>query len=111
MTDVSLQIDPGELIFLSGRSGAGKSTLLKLIALIERPTLGQVFVDGRNIGRLPDRQIPRHRRQIGMVFQDHKLLEDRSIFENVALPMIKKQGMILRVIVQPPNPCRTVVTY
>ncbi len=68
LTDVSLQIDPGELIFLSGRSGAGKSTLLKLIALIERPTLGQVFVDGRNIGRLPDRQIPRHRRQIGNGF-------------------------------------------
>lgn len=88
LTNVSLQIDPGELIFLSGHSGAGKSTLLKLIALIERPTRGQVFVEGRNIGRLPDRQIPRHRRQIGMVFQDHKLLEDRSIFENVALPMI-----------------------
>ena len=88
LTDVSLQVDPGELIFLSGHSGAGKSTLLKLIALIERPTRGQVFIEGRNVGRLPDRQIPRHRRQIGMVFQDHKLLEDRSIFENVALPMI-----------------------
>ena len=88
LTNVSLQVDPGELIFLSGRSGAGKSTLLKLIALIERPTRGQVFVEGRNVGRLPDGQIPRHRRQIGMVFQDHKLLEDRSIFENVALPMI-----------------------
>jgi len=88
LTNVSLRVDPGELIFLSGHSGAGKSTLLKLIALIERPTRGQVFVEGRNVGRLPDRQIPRHRRQIGMVFQDHKLLEDRSIFENVALPMI-----------------------
>ena len=88
LTNVSLQVDPGELIFLSGHSGAGKSTLLKLIALIERPTRGQVFVEGRNVGRLPDRQIPRHRRQIGMVFQDHKLLEDRSIFENVDLPMI-----------------------
>ena len=86
--DVSLKIDAGELIFLTGHSGAGKSTVLKLIALIERPTRGQVLVGGRNIGRLPERQIPRHRRQIGMVFQDHKLLADRSIFENVALPLI-----------------------
>ena len=88
LSNISLQIDAGEMIFLTGRSGAGKSTLLKLIALIERPTRGQVFMEGRNVGRLPDRQIPRHRRQIGMVFQDHKLLEDRSIFDNVALPMI-----------------------
>ncbi len=88
MSNISLEIGVGEMIFLTGRSGAGKSTLLKLIALIERPTRGQVFVEGRNVGRLPDRQIPRHRRQIGMVFQDHKLLEDRSIFDNIALPMI-----------------------
>jgi len=86
--DISLQIDSGELIFLTGHSGAGKSTLLKLVALIERPTRGQVLIDGRNIGRLPDRQIPGHRRHIGMVFQDHKLLADRSIFDNVALPLI-----------------------
>jgi len=86
--NVSLDIDAGELIFLTGHSGAGKSTLLKLIALIERPTRGQVLFEGRNVGRLSDRAIPRHRRQIGMVFQDHKLLEDRTIFENVALPMI-----------------------
>ena len=88
LSNVSLQIDPGELVFLTGRSGAGKSTLLKLIGLLERPTRGQVLVEGRNISRLPARQIPRHRRQIGMVFQDHKLLEDRSVFENIALPMI-----------------------
>jgi cell division transport system ATP-binding protein len=88
LTDISLEIEHGELIFLTGRSGAGKSTLLKLIALIERPTRGQVWVDGRNIGRLPDRQTPKHRRQIGMVFQDHKLLYDRTIFDNIALPMI-----------------------
>jgi cell division transport system ATP-binding protein len=86
--NVSLKIDAGELIFLTGHSGAGKSTLLKLIALIERPTRGQVLVGGRNIGRLPERQIPKHRRKIGMVFQDHKLLADRSIFDNVALPLI-----------------------
>jgi len=88
LSNVSLEIDTGELVFLTGRSGAGKSTLLKLIGLLERPTRGQVLIDGRNIGRLPARQIPRHRRQIGMVFQDHKLLEDRSVFENIALPMI-----------------------
>lgn len=88
LCDVSFEIDAGELIFLTGHSGAGKSTLLKLIALIERPTRGQVLVGGRNIGRLPARHIPAHRRRIGMVFQDHKLLEDRSVFENIALPMI-----------------------
>ncbi len=86
--NVSFEIKAGELIFLTGHSGAGKSTLLKLIALIERPTRGQVLVEGRNIGRLAARRIPAHRRQIGMVFQDHKLLEDRSVFENIALPMI-----------------------
>jgi cell division transport system ATP-binding protein len=85
---VSFEVDAGELIFLTGHSGAGKSTLLKLIALIERPSRGQVLIEGRNIGRLPERQIPAHRRKIGMVFQDHKLLEDRSVFENIALPMI-----------------------
>ncbi|MFQ5633733.1 MAG: cell division ATP-binding protein FtsE [Gammaproteobacteria bacterium] len=88
LSEVSLEIAAGELIFLTGHSGAGKSTLLKLIALIERPTRGQVLFEGRNVGRLSDRAIPRHRRQIGMVFQDHKLLEDRTVFENIALPMI-----------------------
>ncbi|MDH3978007.1 MAG: ATP-binding cassette domain-containing protein, partial [Gammaproteobacteria bacterium] len=88
LSNVSFEIEPGELIFLTGHSGAGKSTLLKLIALIERPTRGQVLIEGRNIGRMADRHIPAHRRQIGMVFQDHKLLEDRSVFENIALPMI-----------------------
>jgi len=85
---LSFEIDRGELVFLTGPSGAGKSTLLRLIALIERPTRGQVFVDGRNVGRLAARQIPRHRRQIGVVFQDNKLLPDRSTFDNVALPLI-----------------------
>lgn len=86
--NVSLELPSGELAFLTGHSGAGKSTLLKLIALIERPTRGQVFVDGRNIGRLAPRQVPQHRRKIGIVFQDNKLLEDRPAFDNVALPLI-----------------------
>jgi len=88
LREISLDINPGELIFLTGHSGAGKSTILKLIALVERPTRGQLLVDGRNIGRLPDKEIPAYRRQIGMVFQDHKLLEDRSAFDNVALPLV-----------------------
>ena len=88
LEDVSFEIAPGELAFLTGRSGAGKSTVLKLIALIERPTRGHVLVGGRNIGRLTPREIPTYRQQIGMVFQDNKLLGDRSAFENVALPLI-----------------------
>lgn len=88
LENVSFELDAGEMCFLTGRSGAGKSTILKLIALIERPTRGQVLIGGRNIGRLADRHIPAHRRKIGMVFQDNKLLGDRSAFENVALPLI-----------------------
>ncbi len=88
LRDVSLDINPGEMIFLTGHSGAGKSTILKLLALVERPTRGQLLVDGRNIGRLTASEIPAYRRQVGMVFQDHKLLEERSAFENVALPLI-----------------------
>ncbi len=85
---VSLEVADGELVFLTGRSGAGKSTVLKLIALIEHPTRGTVTVGGRNLSKLKNREIPAHRRQIGMVFQDNKLLNDRSAFENVALPLI-----------------------
>ena len=88
LRNVSVELRRGELAFVTGHSGAGKSTLLKLIALIERPTRGQVFVDGRNIGRLSRRQVPQHRRQIGIVFQDNKLLEDRPAFDNVALPLV-----------------------
>ena len=76
------------MVFITGHSGAGKSTLLRLIALIERPTSGQVIVDGQNTGRVSKRKIPAYRRQIGMVFQDHKLLYDRPVFDNVALPLI-----------------------
>ncbi len=88
LREVSLQIDAGEMVFLTGRSGAGKSTLLKLVSLIERPTRGQVIVDGQNVGRTPRKGVPHYRRQLGMVFQDHKLLADRSVFDNIALPLI-----------------------
>ena len=85
---LSLHVEPGEMVFVTGHSGAGKSTLLKLIALIERPTSGQVIVDGKNTRRISRRRIPAYRRQIGMVFQDHKLLDDRPVFDNVALPLV-----------------------
>jgi len=85
---LSLSVDKGEMVFVTGHSGAGKSTLLRLIALIERPTSGQVIVDGQNTRRVSRRRIPAYRRQIGMVFQDHKLLYDRPVFDNVALPLI-----------------------
>jgi cell division transport system ATP-binding protein len=88
LREVTLQIDAGEMVFLTGRSGAGKSTLLKLVSLIERPTRGQVIVDGQNVGRTPRRRVPHYRRQLGMVFQDHKLLSDRSVFDNIALPLV-----------------------
>ena len=87
LSDISLQIETGAMAFVTGHSGAGKSTLLKLIALLERPTRGQLLIDGRNIGRLPEKAIPAHRRQVGLIFQDHRLLNDRSVFDNVALPL------------------------
>jgi cell division transport system ATP-binding protein len=88
LTDVSLRIAPGEMVFLTGRSGAGKSSVLKLIALLERPTRGKVTVAGLETRELPARKIPAFRQQVGMVFQDHKLLTDRPVFDNVALPLI-----------------------
>lgn len=88
LSGLSLSVDKGEMVFVTGHSGAGKSTLLRLIALIERPTSGQVIVDGQNTGRISRRKIPAYRRQIGMVFQDNKLLYDRPVFDNVALPLI-----------------------
>lgn len=88
LSNVSIEVAAGELAFLTGRSGAGKSTVLKLVALIERPTRGQVIVGGRPLGKLGYRDIPAYRQQIGMVFQDNRLLNDRSAYENVALPLI-----------------------
>jgi cell division transport system ATP-binding protein len=88
LTGVSFELKKGEMAFLTGPSGAGKSTLLKLIALIERPTRGTVLVNSQNTSRIRRRQIPYFRRRIGIVFQDHKLLPDRTIFDNVALPLV-----------------------
>jgi cell division transport system ATP-binding protein len=87
LRDVSLTIADGEMTFITGHSGAGKSTLLKLIAAIERPTSGSVLVNGQNVGMLKRRAIPFLRRNFGLIFQDHKLLFDRTVFENVVLPL------------------------
>ena len=88
LTDLSLNIESGEIVFLTGHSGAGKSSLLKLITLIERPSRGQLVVNGHNVNAVKRGKIPQFRQQIGVVFQDHKLLLDRTIFDNVALPLI-----------------------
>lgn len=88
LSEVSLRIEAGEMVFLTGHSGAGKSTLLRLISLLERPTRGQIRVNKRNLGRLPRHKIPLHRREIGVIFQDHRLLHDRTVFDNVALPLV-----------------------
>ena len=87
LTEVSLKIAQGEMVFLTGHSGAGKSTLLKLTAAIERPTSGQIIVNGQNISRLKRAAMPYFRRNIGLIFQDRKLLYDRSVFDNVLLPL------------------------
>jgi len=88
LNNLTLDVASGEFVFLTGHSGAGKSTLLKLLALIERPTRGTLLVNGENVSTIKGNQIAAHRRQLGMVFQDHKLLADRSIFDNVSLPLI-----------------------
>ncbi len=80
----SFSIDRGEMVFLTGRSGAGKSTVLKLIAMLERPTRGTVVVNGQNLAALRSRHLPAYRRTLGVVFQDHRLLDDRPVFDNVA---------------------------
>jgi cell division transport system ATP-binding protein len=88
LSSVNFSVAAGEMVFLTGRSGAGKSSVLKLIALLERPTRGTVTVNGQNTGTLPARKVPAFRRQIGVVFQDHKLLMDRPVYDNVALPLV-----------------------
>ncbi|MGH1485255.1 MAG: cell division ATP-binding protein FtsE [Cellvibrionaceae bacterium] len=102
LTAVNFELESGEMAFLTGHSGAGKSTLLKLIMLIERPTRGQVFIGNKNLARISASQIPYLRRQIGVVFQNHQLLFDRTVFDNVALPLqisgvpLKEQGKRVR---------------
>ena len=88
LKNVSFFLDKQEMAFLIGRSGAGKSTLLKLITRVESATRGQLIVNEKNITRLTKRQVPYLRREIGVVFQDHKLLHDRTVFDNVALPLV-----------------------
>jgi cell division transport system ATP-binding protein len=88
LSELSFEIADGEMAFLTGRSGAGKSSVLKLIALLERPTRGQLIVNGQGTSRLPLRRVALFRRQLGIVFQDHRLLMDRPVFDNVALPLI-----------------------
>ncbi len=84
---VSFSVEAGEMLFITGHSGAGKSTLLRLIHLSERPTRGTVLVADRNLAKLRGRQVALHRRSVGVVHQDHRLLVERSVFDNVALPL------------------------
>jgi len=88
LREVSVEIARDELVFLTGHSGAGKSTLLRLIMLMERPTRGRLVVDGQDLSGVRSRGIPQHRRNIGVVFQNHRLLFDRTVFDNVALPLV-----------------------
>ena len=87
LNNIDLMVESGEMVFLTGHSGAGKSTLLKLIAAIERPTSGTITISGQNIAQLKLGAIPYLRRKIGFIFQDHKLLFDRNVFDNVLLPL------------------------
>ncbi len=99
LEEVSFEVGAGEMLFLTGHSGAGKSTLLKLIHLSERPTRGSVLFAGHNLQRVRGRKIALHRRGIGVVFQDHRLLADRSVADNVALPLLLqglRRGDILK---------------
>jgi cell division transport system ATP-binding protein len=88
ISNLTLAVERGEMVFLTGHSGAGKSTLLKLVAVIERPTRGTLVVNGQNAATLPRAKIPPFRRDIGIVFQDHKLLMDRPVYDNVGLPLV-----------------------
>lgn len=88
LSDISFSLDAGQMLFVTGHSGAGKSTLLKLIHLAERPSRGAVLINDRNLLKTKGRAIAMHRRNVGVVFQDHRLLADRNVFDNIALPLI-----------------------
>jgi cell division transport system ATP-binding protein len=88
LRNLNLHIEQGAMVYITGRSGAGKSTLLRLIALIDRHTRGQIIINGQNLDRVRNRRIPLFRRHIGFMFQDHRLLNDRTVFDNVALPLV-----------------------
>lgn len=88
LKNISFNLDSGEMAFLTGHSGAGKSTLLKLISVMEKPTSGQILINKQNISHINYNQIPYMRRNIGMIFQNHNLLMDRTVFDNVALPLV-----------------------
>ncbi len=87
LKEVSFEVSTGELAFVTGHSGAGKSTLIKLTALVERPSRGRVLVGGIDLASLRRHHVPYHRRRVGVVFQDHRLLTDHTVFDNVALPL------------------------
>jgi len=88
LADVSFTSERGCMVFLTGHSGAGKSTLLRLVMMLERASRGQVIVNDRNLGTTPDKLAPQVRRDTGMIFQDHKLLKDKTVADNVALPLM-----------------------
>ena len=87
LSKISFKMEAGEMAFLTGRSGAGKSTLLKLLMLMERPSSGNLLINGTNLNQLRKAQVPTYRRQLGVVFQNHRLLMDRSLYDNVSLPL------------------------
>ena len=102
LSDLSLHVRAGEMSFLTGHSGAGKSTLLKLIGLLERASRGQVWVNGRNLNKLKRRDVPYHRREVGMIFQDNRLLHDRTVFDNIAFGPrrhgLRNKGQISEIV-------------
>src|SRR6185436_4961049 len=91
--DITFHIEKGELVFLTGPSGAGKSTLLKLILRQITPSEGQIIVNGRNLGAMKPAQLPYFRREIGMVFQDFKLIERMTVFENLSFTVIRSMSL------------------
>ncbi|MGI9229809.1 MAG: cell division ATP-binding protein FtsE [Gammaproteobacteria bacterium] len=85
---LNLHIEQGEMVYVTGRSGAGKTSLLRLVALVERHSGGQIIVNSQNLDRVTGNRVPLYRRNIGFIFQDHRLLDDRTVFDNVALPLV-----------------------